>query len=164
MWSQSRCPLPGGFGESWARISVQIGRGVGRQKIKPQLKVVLLLFTCFRRYIWWGSTYRCPSEVNNLGCYFENGTRFNQDLRTGQKSGIPIARLNRAGSKALRLFPQEALMRSNIPPKKKNPPIPLLAIEVFFGSSFTRFLILILSINNESRNTEPNCCLDESAE
>ena len=103
-------------------------------------------------------------KVNNLGCYFENGIRFNQDLSTGQKSGIPIARLNRAGSNALRLFPQEELMRSKIPPKKKNPPITLLAIEVFFTSSFTRFLILILSINNESRNTKPNCCLDEPAE
>lgn len=141
-----------------------MGRCVGGSIKEPQLKVILLLLTYFRRNIWCGSTGIGPARVNNLGCYFENGIRFNQDLSTGQKSGIPIARLNRAGSNALRLGPQEELMRSNIPPKKKNPPITLLAIEVFFTSSFTCFLILILSINNESRNTKPNGCLDESAE
>ena len=87
-------------------------------------------------------------KINNLGCYFEKGIRFNQDLRTGQKSGIPIARLNIAGSKEAPSAPQEAPIKPTTPPKKNKPPIIFLAREVFFTSSLTS--LLFLSPNNQS--------------
>lgn len=116
-----------------------------------QLKVDLLLFTNIRRNFCAGSTYLWELKINNLGCYPPKLILFSQVFSVGQNIGIPIARLNRAGSNRLRSLPQDEANNRITPPKKKNPPTTLrIILRVVYPSDFLLFrLIMKLEIPNQ---------------
>ena len=91
-------------------------------------------------------------KVNNLGCYFEKGIRFNQDLRTGQKSGIPIARLKIAGSKEAPFAPQTHQSNRQPLQRKINRRLSFLHVKSFLLIHSPVFFFFRRIINVETPN------------